>query len=258
MHPFGSMQRVPSLTIAHVSASPPLIPDGRVSRVRLAVMAFPSASSRCRRSLSTRMHAPRSTPVIAPARLPGTPSFPGSVSGRGVVWKSAMYRGSLCRGTGVTRPRVACATSAGVSRPSTLLWTHAPYQEPLAAFRLSPMRRVFAGCCEPLLVPGPSRRYLRSLCGGAWTRTPPRSTGAHTRFFPADIGLTSLLTRSAHGISLQSSFHRGSLSGLQSFANVQAPPLVRPPGCSHRRAGFLPVTGRPGRLHHAMCTGLPP
>ena len=28
--------------IAHVSASPPLIPDGRISRVRLAAMAFPS------------------------------------------------------------------------------------------------------------------------------------------------------------------------------------------------------------------------
>jgi hypothetical protein len=39
--PFRYVRRVPSSTIAHVSASPPLIPDGRISRVRLAAMAFP-------------------------------------------------------------------------------------------------------------------------------------------------------------------------------------------------------------------------
>ena len=35
------VQRVPSSTIAHVSVSPPLIPDGRISRVRLAAAAYP-------------------------------------------------------------------------------------------------------------------------------------------------------------------------------------------------------------------------
>jgi hypothetical protein len=36
------MQWVPNSTMVNVSASPPLIPDGRLSRVRLAAMAFPS------------------------------------------------------------------------------------------------------------------------------------------------------------------------------------------------------------------------
>jgi hypothetical protein len=43
------------------------------------------------------------------------------------------------------------------------------------------------------------------------------------------------------------------ISGLQSFAHVQAPPLARPPDRSHRS----PKTGRPGRLHHASPKGLP-
>jgi hypothetical protein len=43
------------------------------------------------------------------------------------------------------------------------------------------------------------------------------------------------------------------VSGLQSFADVQAPPLARPPDRSHRR----PQTGRPGRVHHASPQGLP-
>ena len=41
--------------------------------------------------------------------------------------------------------------------------------------RLSLFRPVFAGCCQPLLEDGPSRRYLHNLCKGAWTHTPPRS-----------------------------------------------------------------------------------
>ncbi len=53
-----------------------------------------------------------------------------------------------------------------------------------------PRRRVFAGCSRPLLGEGPSRRYLRSPCRGAWTHTPRRSSGALARFFPVDVGLT--------------------------------------------------------------------
>jgi hypothetical protein len=43
------------------------------------------------------------------------------------------------------------------------------------------------------------------------------------------------------------------ISGLQSFADLRAPTLARPPGRSHRSQ----VTGRPGRLHHAWPEGLP-
>jgi len=41
---------------------------------------------------------------------------------------------------------------------------------PLASVSL--FQRVFAGCCEPLLHDGPSRRYLCYLPVGAWTPTP--------------------------------------------------------------------------------------
>jgi hypothetical protein len=47
--------------------------------------------------------------------------------------------------------------------------------------QLSLFRPVFAGCCQPLLEDGPSRRYLHNLCKGAWTLTPPRSL-AFVRF----------------------------------------------------------------------------
>ncbi len=60
------------------------------------------------------------------------------------------------------------------------------------------MKEVFAGCYRPLLVTGPSRHYLCNPCVGAWTHTPPCSSGAHTHFFPEDSGLTSRKTRSAH------------------------------------------------------------
>ena len=49
---------------------------------------------------------------------------------------------------------------------------------------------VFAGCCAPLLGVGHSRRYVLNLCIGAWTRTPLRFSGAFTRFFPENVGLT--------------------------------------------------------------------
>jgi len=60
------------------------------------------------------------------------------------------------------------------------------------------VRRVFAGCHQSLLGNGPSRRYLRNPCIGAWTPTPWRSFGARTRFFPKDICLTVALSSSAH------------------------------------------------------------
>ncbi len=96
------------------------------------------------------------------------------------------------------------------------------------------LRRVFAGCCEPLLEDGGSRRCLHSPCVGAWTRTPPLPPGAFARFFPGGIGLTFRTTRSAHEIPLQCNFNRETLSGLQSFLYVQAPTLARPPDCTDR------------------------
>jgi hypothetical protein len=64
--------------------------------------------------------------------------------------------------TSVTHDRVASsATSKGITPSSSLLRAHAPNQFPPPAFvypHLSP--EVLAGCCEPLLETGSSRRYL--------------------------------------------------------------------------------------------------
>ena len=52
------VQRVPSSTIVHVSASPPLIPDGRLSRVRLAAKPLPGGPSQTSRGLNARSYTP--------------------------------------------------------------------------------------------------------------------------------------------------------------------------------------------------------
>ncbi len=124
---------------------------------------------------------------------------------------------------------------AGVTPPSSLVLAHAQNRTPPIDCGLGLDRWVFAGCCEPLLADGPSRRYLHNPCIGAWTRTPPRSPVARTRFFPGDIGLTLGFRRSAREKPLQCDFNREQISGLQSFANVQAPMLARPPDRTHRR-----------------------
>ena len=88
-------------------------------------------------------------------------------------------------------------TEIDVTRSSSLVRAHAPSQNPPVASVCRLVPRVLAGCCAPLLGVGPSRRYLLNLSMGAWTRTPPRSSGACARFFPDDIGLTSVSTGSA-------------------------------------------------------------
>lgn len=54
--------------------------------------------------------------------------------------------------------------SVGITPPSSLLRAHAPDQIPLTDYGFRLVRRVFAGCCQPLLGDGPSRRLpLRLL-----------------------------------------------------------------------------------------------
>ena len=45
------------------------------------------------------------------------------------------------------------------------------------------------------------------------------------------------------------------ITGLQSFRDVQAPMLARPPGCAYRCS--VCAAGQPGRLLHAMDLRLP-
>ena len=63
--------------------------------------------------------------------------------------------------------------------------------------RLSLRQWVFAGCCEPRLGIGPSRRCLCESFSACLDPYPGGSRGAYTRFFPQDNGLPDVRTRSA-------------------------------------------------------------
>ncbi len=84
---------------------------------------------------------------------------------------------------------------------------------PSHRLRLSLLRLVFAGCCQPLLDDGPSRRYLYNPYMSAWTLTPQSLLGAFARFFPRSDGLTLDLRRSAHLNSPYSNFSRARFFG---------------------------------------------
>jgi hypothetical protein len=62
------VQRVPSSTVDHVSASPPLILYGRISRVQLAATVFPDTLPTITRSLSPCQHTPHDRCVWSSAR----------------------------------------------------------------------------------------------------------------------------------------------------------------------------------------------
>src|SRR3989475_9080341 len=92
---------------------------------------------------------------------------------------------------GVTPPRVVFSRPRpalpGPRRSSGLMRQTSPLSRPTHDGLVRESLQV-AAC--PLLGRGPSRCYLLNLCGGAWTRTPPRFCGALTRFFPQNLGLT--------------------------------------------------------------------
>ena len=58
--------------------------------------------------------------------------------------------------------------------------------------------QVFAGCCQPLLRDGPSRRYLCHSFPACLDPYSGCSQGARARCFPKDIGLPRVRTGSAH------------------------------------------------------------
>jgi hypothetical protein len=123
--------------------------------------------------------------------------------------------------------------------------------KPSRLLRSSLARRVFAGCCQPLLGDGRSRRYLHNPCVGAWTPTPPRSTGALTRYLPSGhrphLSFNRFGTQNfpRHGFNMGLQFR-----GCSHFLMFRLPhslgPLTAP------TAGALCPSGRLGRLHHAM------
>jgi len=152
--------------------------------------------------------------------------------------------------SGVTLSGRVCALSPAALPAGRRYYGPIRQSAPLPPPRfVSLVQRVLAGCCQPLLENGPSRRYLRNPCQVAWTLTPWCSFGAHP-FLPKgqrprhrdnQLGTPNDLCKATST--------EGYLSGLQSFTHVQAPQLARPPGCTHRKTSMC--LGRPGRLRHA-------
>jgi hypothetical protein len=165
----------------------------------------PRGPSQASRGLNPRRYPPLECVVIPLARrLERLSPLSGPESRRCCLCGARHVPRAPLPETGATRLRgMSGIPSEGATPPSSLLRAHAPHQNPLADLDLHPIPRVLAGCGEPLLEGGGSRRYLRNPCIGAWSHTPPRSPGAPTRFFPVDIGLTSHLTRSARETLLQ-------------------------------------------------------
>jgi hypothetical protein len=114
---------------------------------------------------------------------------------------------------------------------------------------------VFAGCCQPLLGDGPSRRYLCDPCVGARTHTPPRSSAAPVRYFTEDTGLTPRETGSTRGFTPTQQLRWGAVYrgcshsitfGLLRSLDLQVAPTAAPKG-----------TEPPGLSHHAEPGRLP-
>jgi len=152
--------------------------------------------------------------------------------------------------TGVTSYAVAsCTTSESITPPSLLILAHAPGQNPPADFGFPNT----TGLCRLSPVPAASWPFptlsLQSLC---------RCLDPYPAVF--SWCSCSLLPRRQRPHLKRHKFGTPNypynatsagkpISGLQSFTNVQAPTLARPPGCTHRSS--LKATGQPGRLHHA-------
>ena len=126
-------------------------------------------------------------------------------------------------------------SSEGVTPPSSLLRTHAPIPSPLPDFGLGLARGVFAGCHQPLLLTGPSRRYFYESFLGCLSPYPGGFAECiclvlpqHHRPSPVEkwVGFPLL--------SREHDFSRTPISRLQLFLYVQASEFACLPGRSYR------------------------
>ena len=125
-------------------------------------------------------------------------------------------------GVGVThRQGDSKVTSEGITPPSSLLRAHAPHHPPRAAFG-SLIPRVLAGCGEPLLDDGGSRRYLCVSVPRCLDPYPGGVVGAPTHYFPTTIGLPPVLMGRLPASIRSATSEREVMSELQSFTHVQA------------------------------------
>jgi hypothetical protein len=168
-------------------------PDFPGPVLTLTYLRSPSCNAR---SLSADSHAPRCTTVYFQGR-PHYVSRPYIVrvlmrlsGAQSPFAHSGCY--PSCRGfanlVGRRYPAFIAHTSSCVNpKPSVCL-----------EFNLE--HTVFAGCGQPLLGIGPSRRYLCESFPTCLDPYPGCSCGALARFFPQDNGLPDVRTRSARSL----------------------------------------------------------
>jgi hypothetical protein len=112
-------------------------------------------------------------------------------------WDRQVPRAPLPR-AGVTAAREASGASwKGVTPSSSLVRAHAPDLLPSTRLRHRLAQVVLAGCCQPLLGTGPSRRYLCRSFLACLAPYSGCSQGAPTRCVPQDVGLPRVRTGSA-------------------------------------------------------------
>src|ERR1700738_316775 len=149
---------------------------------------------------------------------------------------------------GITSIRETCTASCEDITPrSSLLQTHASIPLALLSFGLSLVRGVSAGCDQPLLLAGPSRRYLCESfpeclgpChGGTWS--------APACFFPHVIGLPPYTIEvGLPALPRQNDFMTDPIFETAAISLCSGPPVCLPP------RSFLPlrliVAGQPRLL----------
>jgi len=98
-----------------------------------------------------------------------------------------------------------------------------------------PIPQVFAGCGEPLLVEGGSRRYLCVSVPRCLDPYPGGVVGAPTHYFPTTIGLPPVLMGSAPRANPFSDFRTGGDVGAAVIHSCSGLEVCCHPGRSHRR-----------------------
>gem|GEM_PF-3334178 len=214
----------------HVSSSPPLIPNGRISRVRLAAAAFPREPSHTSRGLNARPYTPLVCMVITLTRRPlRLAPVSGPVSRWCFLYDARRLPRAPLPVRGVTSSReVSSTSSAGVTQPSSLILAHAPHQEPpdVFGFPYTPglcrlLRAPAGNWWLPTLSPQSLHRCLDPYPAATYRCSCPFLPGRLRPHDSYDSFGSQILPH--HAIS-----SGGLISGLQSFDNLQAPMLARP------------------------------
>ncbi len=149
------------------------------------ISALPRQPSRRQRCSSAGSHPPLPTSVCSHDR----PRLGWHLSaalrpGASRTWNRQVPRAPLPAEGVTSTGATSRAASKGVTPPSSLLRAHAPDHAPPLAFGPSLGPGVCAGCCQPRLRRGPSRRYLCESFPGCSDPLPRQSPWCSRSFLP--------------------------------------------------------------------------